>query len=290
MKKWLKKILLKIWKKIISLFSNRQMKIEQILTNWFDETYNLLEKHSQEDRQGTELEGTVKASISVVQNYLWSILKLLDKNQQDQHILPAKALMRSLYQLTSRITWVLMGESVVECQDRIKRLEKQSLEEELKLTEMILDVYKNDPRENTKDALKKYEEAREVLLKRIEYLKSFGTKGLSPQPQILENVFKGEYGVSNKGPDASELIPIAGWRKLHNAVHPDYVVLNFTISNSEDGLTYYGDIKENVDDLKYECCVCVHRFLKEIYKFYGFVNFDKIDKDFRELGNAVVSR
>ena len=288
--RWLKRIWLKIWKKIISVFFKKQMRIEQLLKKWFDDTCDHLEKHFQQDRQKTELEDTVNASISVVQNYLWSILKLLDKNQVDQHILPAMALLRCLYQLTSRITWILIGINNGERENRIKRLERDSLRNEMKLIEQTLEVYKNDERQNTRDALKKYEMAREAMAKRIELLKSCGTKELPHPIQILEKVFKEEYGVPNEGPGASELIPIAGWQRLHKAVHPDYLVLNFTIFNSEGGLSYNGDIKENIDDLKYECCVCVHRFLKEVYKFYKFKDFDKIDNDFKKLGNAIVLR
>lgn len=290
MKKWLKRIWLKIWNKIISVFGKRQMEIEQILKNWFDETCDHLEKHFQQHSQKTELEGTVNASITVVQNYLWSILKLLDKNQVDQHILPAMALLRCLYQLTSRITWILMGINDGERENRIKRLERDSLRDELKLIEQILEAYKNDERQNTRDALKKYKMAQENMTERLECLKSCGTKGLPEQIRILKEVFKGEYGVPNKGPGASELIPIAGWRRLHKSVHPDYLVLNYTIFNSEGGLFYYGDIKENIDDLKYECCVCVHRFLKEVYKFYEFKDFGKIENNFIRLGNAIVSK
>jgi len=145
------------------------MEIEQTLKNWFDGTCDLLEDHFQEHRQKTQLENTVNASVSVVQNYFWSILKLLDKNQADQHIQPAKALLRCLYQLTSRITWILMGTSAVEPQDRIERLEKKSLEDEIRLTEEILGVYEDDVRGNTRDALKRHEMAREGFLKRIEF-------------------------------------------------------------------------------------------------------------------------
>ena len=265
------------------------METEEILKKWFDGTYDLLEKHFQQNRQSTELEDTVNASISVVQNYLWSILKLLNKNQVDQHILPAMALLRCLYQLTSRIIWILIGSTDSERCDRLTCLEKKALEDQLKLTEKILKVFKNDKRENTRDALKKYEMAREAMAKRRECLKSCGTKRLPIQEQILEEVFKGVYGEPRKGPGASKLIPIAGWSNLHKAVHPDHLALNFTISNSENGLIYDGDIKENIDGLKYECCVCIHRFLKEVYKFYGLMNFEKIDSDFRELGNMFVS-
>jgi len=261
-----------------------------LLKKWFDDTRDHLEKHFQQHRQKTELENTVNASISVVQNYLWSILKLLDKNQVDQHILPAMALLRCLYQLTSRITWILMGINDGVRENRVKLLERKSLMDELNLIKQILKIYENDERQNTRDALKEYEMALEAMAEKIEGLKSCGTEILPEPTQILKEVFKGEYGVPNERPGASEIIPIAGWRRLHKTVHPDYLVLNFTIFNSEDGLSYYGDIKENIEDLKYECCVCVHRFLKEVYNFYKFNDFDKIDNDFKKLGNAIVSR
>lgn len=266
------------------------MEIEQLLQNWFDETFDHLKKHFQQQSQRTNLEDAVNASISVLQNYVWSILKLLDKNQPEQHILPAIALLRCLYQLTSRITWILMGIGDAERQNRMERLERDSLSQELKLIEQTLEVFGNDERKNTRDALKKYEMARENIAKRIEHLKSSGTKGLPPPMRILEEVFKGQYGVTSEGPGASELIPIAGWQRLHKGVHPDYLVLNLTIFDSEAGLSYHGDIEEDIDYLKYQCCVCVHRLLKEIYKFYGFLNFDKIDNDFRELCYAIISR
>lgn len=290
MKKWLKRIWLKICKKIKSVFEKRQMEIEQMLKSWFDQTCDHLEEHFHQHSQNTKLEDTVNASVSVVQNYLWSILKLLDKNQSDQHILPAMALLRCLYQLTSRINWILIGINDSERENRIKRLERDSLRDELKLIEQTLEVYKNDERQNTRDVLKKYEIARKAMAEEIERLKSCGTKELPRPIQILEKVFKEEYGVPNEGPGASKLIPIAEWRRLHKAVHPDYLVLNFTIFSSEGGLSYNGDIKENIDDLKNECCVCIHRFLKEVYKFYKFNDFDKIDNDFRKLGNTIVSR
>jgi len=266
------------------------MEVEQTLKNWFDGTCDLMEGHFQEHRQETQLENTVNASVSVVQNYLWSILKLLDRNQADQHILPAKALLRCLYQLTSRMTWILMGASADERKDRIEQLEKKSLEDESKLAGRILEVYKNDARENTRIALQRHEKARRDFSKRIENLNTCGTERLPSPIEILKEVFGGEYGEPREGPGASELVPIRGWPDLHKAVHPDYIALNSTISNSENAQSYDGDTREDVAGIKYECCACVHRFLKEIYKFYGFVNFDTIDNDFRELGNAIVSR
>ncbi|MHC4435372.1 MAG: hypothetical protein ACYTBS_26365 [Planctomycetota bacterium] len=266
------------------------MEVEEMLKKWFDRTYDLLEKPSQQNDQRTELEDTVNASISVVENYLWAIVKLLDKRQTRQHILPAKALLRCFYQLTSRITWILMGASVDERQNRMKRLEKKSLEDELKLSEQICGVFENDVRKSTTDVLDKHGKAREVASKRIECLKSCLRKGLPSPIQILKEVVEGEYGTPNEAPSASELIPIVGWPNLHKAVHPDHLVLNYTISRSENGTVYDGDTRENIDDLTYECCVCVHRFLKEIYSFYDLVDFEKIDNEFRELGDAVASR
>jgi len=266
------------------------MDIEQILKSWFDDTYDHLEKRFSQSNQMSELEGAINPSISVVENYLWGILKLLDKNQAHQHILPAMALLRCLYQLMSRITWILMGIDDGERENRIRCLERDSLQTELNFVRPVLDAFRNDTRPSTRDYMKDYEMARDFIEKRIESLESTGTRKLPTPTQMLEEVFAGEYGAPNKGPGASELIPIAGWRKLHKAVHPDYLVLYLTVLDSEDSLIYDGDVKEDIGRLKYECCVCAQRFLKEIYKFYGLADFGKIDKDFVELGNAVVSR
>jgi len=288
--KWLKGIGLKIWNKIRSVFSRKQMEIEQILKSWFDDTYDHLEKRFSQSNQMSELEGAINPSISVVENYLWGILKLLDKNQAHQHILPAMALLRCLYQLTSRITWIMMGANDGERESRIRRLEKDSLQWELKYVKKVLDAFKSDKRPSTRDYMKDYEMARDSMEKRIESLESTITRKLPTPTQILEEVFAGEYGAPNEGPGASELIPVRAWGTLHKTVHPDDLVLNLTVLDSEDSLIYDGDVKEDIERLKYECCVCVQRFLKEVYKFYGLENFDKIENDFVELTNAIVSR
>lgn len=282
--------MLKIWDKIIRLFGKKEMKIEQTLKNWFDETCNHLEKHFQQHSQKTKLEDTVNASIAVVQNYLWSILKLLDKNQVDQHILPAMALLRCLYQLTSRITWILIGSTDSERCDRLKRLEKSSLEDQKGLTEKILEVFENDKRHDTRDVLNEHKKDLGAMKERIDYLDSCGTQNMPKPLEVLKEAFEGVYGQPREGPDVSKTTPLAAWPRLHKAVHPDYLVLESTIFNSEGSVLYDGDVNENIDDLRYECCVCVHRFLKEVYEFYKFRDFDKIDNDFRRLRNAIVSR
>ncbi|MBW8041833.1 MAG: hypothetical protein FVQ85_17795 [Planctomycetes bacterium] len=262
------------------------MEIEQKANNWFDETMDLLESRFSNVIISNDFEKAVSSSVSLVLTYAKSVFCVLKEGEK----LPAMALLRSLYQLTSRLTWILIGLDDLDRRDRLERLEKESLKDELKLQDEIQDVFKNDKRETTIETLCEYDNARVKIEQRINELGNRGVKGM-PQPlQILKEVFKGVYGQPNEGPDASETIPIAAWTKLHKAVHPDYLILMSTIFTSGDGvLNFNGDIDVDIDVLRYECCVCVHRFLKEIYNFYEF-DFHKIDNEFLELGQMIVNK
>jgi len=262
------------------------MQIEQNVKNWFGKTMDLLESRFSNGIIANDLEDAVNSSVSVVAIYASSVFGILEGGRK----LPAMALLRSLYQLTSRLTWILMGSTDSERHNRLERLEKTSLKDELKLLNGILDIFKNDKRENTIKALKEYDNARVKVEQRINELENCGVKEMPQQPlQVLKEVFKDVYGQPNEGPGASETIPIRAWAGLHKAVHPDYITLKSTIFNSGDRL-YHGDIvNEDIDRLRYECCVCIHRFLKEIYNFYGF-DFHKIDDEFLKLSRIIADR
>lgn len=262
------------------------MQIEQDVKNWFDETMDLLESRFSNGIIANDLEVAVNSSVAIVSNYASSVFGVLEEGRK----LPAMALLRSLYQLTSRLTWILKGSDDSDRHSRLERLEKESRKDELKLIREIQDVFKCDMRKNTIKALSEHDNARVKIEQRIKELENRGVKGM-PQPlQILKEVFEGVYGRPKEGPDVSETISIAAWRRLHKAVHPDYIVLESTILNSKGYRSYDGDVvNEDINELRYECCVCIHRFLKEIYNFYKF-DFHKIDNEFLELGRMIVNK
>jgi len=261
------------------------MEIEQKAKNWFDKTMDLLESRFSNGIIANDLEDAVNSSVAIVSNYASSVFSVLEGERK----LPAMALLRSLYQLTSRLTWILKGSDDSDRRGRLERLEKTSLKDELKLINGILDVFKNDKRENTIEALSEHDNTRSKIEQRINELDKRGVKGMPQALQILKEVFEGVYGQPDEGPDASETIPLAAWPRLHKAVHPDHTILKSTIFNSRDYLLYDGDVvNEDTDGLRYECCVCIHRFLKEIYNFYKF-DFQKIDNEFLELGHMIVN-
>ncbi len=261
------------------------MEIEQKAKNWFDETMDLLESRFSDGIIANDLEGAVNSSVTIVLSYALAMFRVLEVGED----LPAMALLRSLYQFTSRLTWILIGSDDSDRRSRLECLEKTSLKGQLRLINGILDVFKNDKRENTIEALSEHDNTRSKIEQRINELDKRGVKEM-PQPlQIFKEVFEGVYGTPNEGPGASKIIPIAAWEKLHKAVHPDYTILKSTITNSTGCLLYDGKVNEDIDGLRYECCVCIHRFLKEIYNFYKF-DFQKIDIEFLELGHMIVNK
>ncbi len=261
------------------------MEIEQKAKKWFDETMDLLESRFSNGIIKNDLEYTVNSSVTIASSYALSIFRVLEGGED----LPAMALLRSLYQFTSRLTWILIGSDDSDRCGRLERLEKKSLKDALNLIGEIQDAFKNDKRKNTIEVLSEHDNDRVEVEQRIQELDKRNVKGM-PQPlQILKEAFEGVYGQPNEGPDASETIPIAAWTRLHKAVHPDYTILKSTITNSMGCTLYDGRVNEDVDGLRYQCCVCIHRFLKEIYKFYDF-NFQTIDNEFAELGNMIINK
>ena len=282
--RWAIRILQSLYKKLKKLFFSGHMQIEQNVKNWFDKTMELLETRFSNGIIANDLEDAVNSSVATIAIYVSSVFGILEGGRK----LPAMALLRSLYQLTSRLTWILMSSTDSDRQDRLKRLEKTSLKDELKLLDGILYIFKSDKRGNTLEALKEYNKVRDKIAQRINELENCGVKDM-PQPLlVLKEVFNGVYGQPNEGPGASETIPIRAWSGLHKAVHPDYITLKSTILNSGVRL-YHGDVVEDIDRLRYECCVCTHRFLKEIYNFYGF-DFHKIDDEFLKLSRIIADR
>ena len=261
------------------------MDIEQKAKNWFDETMDLLESQFPNGIIEDDLEYSVNSSVTIVLSYAKSIFRILESGED----LPAMALLRSLYQFTSRLIWILIGSDDSDRHNRLERLEKTSLKDQLNFISEIKNVFENDKRESTIEALSEYDKNRVKIEERIKELDKRSVKGMPQQPsQILKEAFGGVYGQPDEGPDTSGTIPIAAWTRLHKAVHPDYTILKSTITNSTGCRLYNGKVNEDVDGLRYECCVCIHRFLKEIYKFYD-LNFQTIDNEFAELGNMIIN-
>jgi hypothetical protein len=261
------------------------MEIEQKVKNWFDETMVLLESRFSKCSIANDLEDVVNSSVSLVLKYALSMFDILEQKRN----LPAMALLRVLYQLISRVTWILMGTDDSVRQSRLERLEKTSLKDQLKLINEILDAFKDDKRETTINVLSEYDRSRKEIEQRIKELNTRNVKEILQPSQILKEVFENIYDQPNGELGASKLIPIKDWLYLHRAIHPDYIILKSAISDSTGCTLYEGDVNENTDMIRYECCVCIHRFLKEIYGFYKF-NFKKIDNEFFELSTLMSNK
>jgi hypothetical protein len=260
------------------------MEIEQPLS-WVNETIEQLENRFSGHTEKSELDTIVFASMPMVQNYLSCALEILEGRRK----LPAMALLRCLYQFTSRITWILMGSTQKECEERLRCCEMSALIDEKKLIDRILGLLQQDQRELVLNKVKEYAAEKVKMEEKIEELKKSGVKEM-PKPEILLKIVYDTLGKGhnkNVRSSSGEMAAIVAWKRLHQAVHPDYLVLKSSIATTEGTQLYEGDVDADIDGLKYECCLCVYRFLQEIYRHYNLENFQRIQDAFSELTKAI---
>jgi hypothetical protein len=262
------------------------MEIEQPLS-WINETLDQLEKCFSGRTGKTELDAIVFASMPMVQNYLSCTLEILERGRK----LPAMALLRCLYQFTSRIAWILMGSTQEECENRLKRLEISALIDEKKLINRILILYPQDQQKTAEVvcAIKEHNASKVKIEGRIKELDDSGVKEAPVPLEILKDVY-GIFGKKlnhNGCPPVEEMAAIVTWPRLHRAVHPDYLVLKSSIATTEHTHLYEGDVDKDIEGLKYECCLCVYRFLQEIHRYYKLENFKKMQSVFSNMTSAI---
>jgi hypothetical protein len=264
------------------------MEIEQPLS-WVNETLDQLEKRFSGRTEKNELDAIVFASMPMVQNYLSCTLEILEGGRK----LPAMALLRCLYQLTSRIAWILMGSTQEECEERLRCFKMSALQDAAKLIDRVLTLYQQNQQgiaEVVLNALREHKATKVEIEKKIKELRAFKVAEMPHPLEILKTV----YGASEKRqnhnglPPVGEMAAILAWPRLHQAVHPDYLVLKLRIATTKGTWLYEGDdVDADIDGLKYECCLCVYRFLQEVYKCYKLENFQKIQDVFSDLTREV---
>jgi len=236
------------------------MEIDETINKWFKEIENKLKESA---LSKNNIDQMVNASLGLVDNYLNNAMRIL---QQDSK-LPAMALLRVLNQFSSRVVWVLIGHNrnENELQNRFKQWEKDSYIKEMGLCKKIVKFYEGNEKTQFENTIKTYKQE-------INKLKTAGVKELPPPEQILEEVF------------GTRQIATGQYSRLHQAIHPDLLLLGETIKNNGTSYMYNGDVDEKIDDLKFECLICAHRFFKEICRYYKLDLLSrKIENEFKML-------
>jgi hypothetical protein len=236
------------------------MKIDETINKWFDEIEDKLQQHGQPKNN---IDNMTFASLSLIDNYLNTILMIVNNGSR----LPAMALLRVLNQFVSRIVWVLMGynKDESELQNRFDSWVLTSYKKKHKFLNNIAGFYAREEKNQFESTIKIYEQE-------IDKLKKAGVKELPQPEQILEEVF------------GTKLIAIGQYSRLHKASHPDLIVLGKTFKNNGTHYMYDGDVDEKINDLKFECLICAHRFFKEICRYYKVDSLSqKIESEFNTL-------
>jgi hypothetical protein len=221
-----------------------KMQIDETINNWFQETENKLQALG---LPKNNIDNMIFASIPLIDNFFNNVLMILNNGLR----LPTMALLRVLNQIASRIVWVLMGrnKNENELQNRFDRWALSSYKSEHEFLKKIVGFYAGKDKTKFENTIKIYEQE-------IDKLKKAAVKELPQPEQILEEVFR------------KKQIAIGVYRRFHNSIHPDLMVLGKTFKNTGTTCMYKGDIDEKIDDLKSECLICAHRFFKEICRYY----------------------
>jgi len=237
-----------------------KMEIDETINKWFD----VIEKElGQCGLPKNNIDQMVCASIGLVDNYLNNAMRILQQGSR----LPAMVLLRVINQFASRIIWVLMGsnKNKSELQNRFDRWVLTSYKKEHKFLNNISDFFAGKEKDQFESTIKIYEQE-------IDKLEKVGVKEM-PQPEkVLEDVF------------GTKQIAIGMYSRLHNAIHPDLMVLGETFKKNGMSYMYDGDVDAKIDDLKFECLICTHRFFMEICRYYKIDSLSqKIENEFNTL-------
>jgi len=110
------------------------MEIEETINKWFEETNCLMQNRI---NNANSIDGLCECVLQGSKNYCNAILLLLDKG----HEMPAKALLRVLYELFAKVAWCLRvpddvtDDENILVKEKIRRWEKHTLLNNIKILE-----------------------------------------------------------------------------------------------------------------------------------------------------------
>jgi len=239
----------------------RAVKIrDAVIGKWGADTISMFEENVKTDRP---IDRLCITTLSVCSTYCKAIMTLLEKGWR----MPAKALLRVLFEANAKIIWCLAErqadepESAVE--ERIERWAKASLEQDIKLRRDFLDILSGDEKRKLQGSLTKSEATLDQW-------------DCDPMPKRFTTIL-GDIGNSWKGQFYPQL-----YRQFNNAVHLDFGSLCSRARDDGMRVSVTNDSDEPIEALAQYCVVNMHVIFFAIRSNYGW-NSDAMNKEFKEL-------
>lgn len=236
--------MLKIWDKIVRLFSKRKMEIDETINKWFEE---MAFKINAEIKTDTSVDNLFSSIIPLAHNYCNAVLLLASNERR----LPAMALLRVLAELALRVIWCLYEDNPL----------KETVD--VRIERWLKESYKQRKRNLKKRLLVADTKEKKNIENEIKYLES--------EIEKIPYKFAGDLynSLADLPPDYKNKIYPLLYGTFNQAIHPDLLVLRKLGKINNNVRTYSGDFNDiSIDALKIYCMTAAFNILSVVRVHY----------------------
>lgn len=268
--KWLKKVWLKIWNKIKYLFGKRKMEIEKTINKWFEKAKGKLSGGKTYYKQSElDVDSLCLGVVALLENYVHSVLLLLNAGKK----LPAKALLRVIGDISIKCMWCLKGleKGLEEFSKRLDIWRRYSLSKDKKKMQAEIAILEQN-----------YDNSVSQLVGRlkgfVEILEKEGISNNEKMPSIwdMREIWENQADMN------FDVL----YRRFHQGIHPDWMVLQLLAKKDGDKILYKADIEESIEDLKKFCLAILGYLLRAIYSVNKW-DLSEFEKDIKQITGSV---
>jgi len=243
-----------------------KMEIDETIYRWFQNAKTELSGgKTYYEQHEIDIDSLCLGVVVLVENYAQSVLLLLNKDK----ILPAKALLRVISDIFIKCKWCLkvLEESEKEFNNRFDKWRRYSLSQDKKRMESEISILKEHYDDINLELVGKLEGFVEILEK-----EGITNSEKLPSMWDIRGVWESQ---SNMNFDAL-------YRRFHQIIHPDWMVLQLLQRKNGQKIFYKADIEENTQDLEKYCLIIVGYLLESIYSV-NKLDFSRFEKDINEI-------
>ncbi len=203
-----------------------KMEIDEIIAKWLQNAKTKLSGEKTYGKQHElDIDSLCLGVVALVENYAGSVLLLLNAGK----ILPAKALLRVMGDLTIKCMWCIdgLGTSDEEFSNRLEKWRRYSLSQDKKRMEAEISILKQD-----------YNDVNSELFNKLEgFVKILEEEGIRNNEELpsmwnMRGIWKSQADMNFD----------ALYRRFHQGIHPDWMVLQLLQKKDGDKILYKADI------------------------------------------------
>jgi len=243
------------------------MEIDETINKWFEQTkQNVTGGKTYYKQLELDVDKLCGEVVTLLENYVQCVLLLLNKRK----ILPAKALLRIISDVSIKCIWCLKGlkTSEEEFNKRFDKWWRCSWSEHRILMEKDLAILEEEYGNEVP-------ELKEELKRRITAIESVGItkkERFSITNELAQDVWKTQPKLNLR----------ALYIRFHEAIHPDLVLFQKILGESDERIIYKGDIEEPSERIKGFCLVILGYLFEAVYSVNKW-DFTEFEKDIKQL-------